>query len=131
MYEHEFSTEPRTATEISEAIAGALKAAARVREEVWQRKFRTSTRFSRSTRSSITPHVNTSSGGWLRRRLRSCGKRPRHLVDASGLCSFHALVKHRPTRASLPAIKLMKSDPAAVEAQRKEIKIRYSKIFGA
>ena len=37
---HEFSMEPRTATEISEAIAGALKAAARVREEVWQRKFR-------------------------------------------------------------------------------------------
>jgi hypothetical protein len=30
MYEHEFSIEPRTATEISEAIAGALKAAARV-----------------------------------------------------------------------------------------------------
>jgi iron(III) transport system substrate-binding protein len=53
------------------------------------------------------------------------------LVDASGLCSFHALVKDRPARASLPAIKLMKSDPAAVEAQREEIKIRYSKIFGA
>jgi hypothetical protein len=33
-------TLPRTATEISEAIAGALKAAARVRKEVWQRKFR-------------------------------------------------------------------------------------------
>ena len=53
------------------------------------------------------------------------------LVDASGLCSFHALVKDRPIRASLPAIKLMKSDPAAVEAQREEIIIRYSKIFGA
>jgi len=47
------------------------------------------------------------------------------------LCSFHALVKDRPIRASLPAIKLMKSDPAAVEAQREEIIIRYSKIFGA
>jgi iron(III) transport system substrate-binding protein len=53
------------------------------------------------------------------------------MVDVSGLCSFHALVKDRPTRASLPAIKLMKSDPAAVEAQREEIKIRYNKIFGA
>ena len=53
------------------------------------------------------------------------------LVDASGLCSFHALLKDRPIRASLPAIKLMKSDPAAVEAQREEIIIRYSKIFGA
>ena len=50
------------------------------------------------------------------------------LVDASGLCSFHALVKDRPIRASLPAIKLMKSDPAAVEAQIEEIIIRYSKI---
>jgi iron(III) transport system substrate-binding protein len=53
------------------------------------------------------------------------------LVDASGLCSFHALVKARPIRASLPAIKLMKSDPATVEAQREEIIIRYRKIFGA
>jgi iron(III) transport system substrate-binding protein len=52
------------------------------------------------------------------------------LVDVSGLCSFHALVKDRPTRASLPAIKLMKSDPVAVEAQREEIKIRYGHIFG-
>ena len=42
-----------------------------------------------------------------------------------------ALVNDRPIRASLPAIKLMKSDPAAVEAQREEIIIRYSKIFGA
>lgn len=33
MYEHEFSMEPRTATEISEAIAGALKAAARVEKK--------------------------------------------------------------------------------------------------
>jgi iron(III) transport system substrate-binding protein len=53
------------------------------------------------------------------------------LVDASGLCSFHALVKDRPIRASLPAIKLMKSDPAAVEAQREEIISRYGTIFGA
>jgi iron(III) transport system substrate-binding protein len=53
------------------------------------------------------------------------------LVDASGLCSFHALVRDRPIRASLPAIKLMKSDPAAVEAQREEIISRYGKIFGA
>jgi iron(III) transport system substrate-binding protein len=52
------------------------------------------------------------------------------LVDASALCSFHALVKKTPGRASLSAIKLMKSDPAAVEAQREEIKARYGKIFG-
>jgi hypothetical protein len=46
------------------------------------------------------------------------------------LCSFHALVKKTPGRASLSAIKLMESDPAAVEAQREEIKARYGKIFG-
>jgi iron(III) transport system substrate-binding protein len=53
------------------------------------------------------------------------------LVDISALCSFHALVKDTPGRASLPKIKLMKSDPAALEAQREEIKARYSRIFGA
>jgi iron(III) transport system substrate-binding protein len=52
------------------------------------------------------------------------------LVDTSGLCSFHALVKDRLTRASLRELKLMKTDPAVVEAQREEIKIRYNKIFG-
>jgi iron(III) transport system substrate-binding protein len=52
------------------------------------------------------------------------------LIDASALRSFHALAKERPGRVSLPAIKLMKSDPAAVEAQSEEIKARYNKIFG-
>jgi hypothetical protein len=46
------------------------------------------------------------------------------------LCSFNALVKARPGRALLPAIKLMKSDPAAMDAQREEIKARYGRIFG-
>ncbi|MFZ2093802.1 MAG: extracellular solute-binding protein [Pseudolabrys sp.] len=44
--------------------------------------------------------------------------------------SFHAQVKDRPARPPLSAIKTMKSDPAAVEAQSEEIKARYSKIFG-
>ncbi|HEY1475168.1 MAG TPA: extracellular solute-binding protein [Pseudolabrys sp.] len=44
--------------------------------------------------------------------------------------SFHAQVKDRPGRVPLSAIKTMKSDPAAVEAQSEEIKARYSKIFG-
>jgi iron(III) transport system substrate-binding protein len=52
------------------------------------------------------------------------------LVDAYALCSFNALVKATPGRALLPAIKLMKSDPAAMDAQREEIKARYSRIFG-
>ena len=44
--------------------------------------------------------------------------------------SFHALVKGKPGRAPLSAIKLMKSDPAAVDAQSEEIKARYTKLFG-
>ena len=52
------------------------------------------------------------------------------LVRASAVCSFHALAPERPGRRSLSSIKLMKSDPAAMEAQREEIKARYSRIFG-
>jgi iron(III) transport system substrate-binding protein len=44
--------------------------------------------------------------------------------------SFHAQVKDRPGRPPLSAIKTMKGDPAAVEAQSEEIKARYTKIFG-
>jgi iron(III) transport system substrate-binding protein len=52
------------------------------------------------------------------------------LVDASALCSFHTLSKEKPERRPLSTIKLMKSDPAAMEAQREEIKARYSRLFG-
>ena len=52
------------------------------------------------------------------------------LVDASALCSFHAMTKEKPGRRSLSHIKLMRSDPAAMEAQREDIKARYSRIFG-
>lgn len=44
--------------------------------------------------------------------------------------SFHSQVKDRPGRPPLSAIKTMKSDAAAVEAQSEEIKARYAKIFG-
>src|SRR2546421_9578836 len=50
------------------------------------------------------------------------------LVDASALCSFHALTKEKPGRTPLATIKLMKSDPVAMEAQREEIEARYGKI---
>jgi iron(III) transport system substrate-binding protein len=53
------------------------------------------------------------------------------LVDAFALHSFHALVREKPGRRPLSTIKLMKSDPAAMQAQREEIKSRYSRIFGA
>ena len=51
-------------------------------------------------------------------------------VDAFAHRSFHALVKDRPGRAPLNALKLLKSDPATVLAQTEEIKARYAKIFG-
>src|SRR5262245_39577772 len=53
------------------------------------------------------------------------------LVDASGMCSFHRLVKEKAGRRPLSAIKLIKSDPEAMEAQREDIKVRYRSIFGA
>jgi len=52
------------------------------------------------------------------------------LVDASALCSFHAQVGEKPGRRSLSRIKLMKSDPVAMEAERDEIKARYARLFG-
>jgi hypothetical protein len=53
------------------------------------------------------------------------------LSDAYALRSFHALAKEKPGREALSAIKLMKNDPVANEAQREQIQERYSKIFGA
>jgi iron(III) transport system substrate-binding protein len=53
------------------------------------------------------------------------------LVDASAMCSFHALVKEKAGRTPLSTIKLMKSDPEAMEAHREEIEARYTRIFGA
>ena len=44
------------------------------------------------------------------------------LIDASALCSFHALVKEKAGRRPLSTIKLMKTDPVAMEAQREEIR---------
>jgi iron(III) transport system substrate-binding protein len=44
--------------------------------------------------------------------------------------SFHALVKEKPGHTPLDTIKVLKSDPAAVEAQTEELKQRYSKTFG-
>jgi iron(III) transport system substrate-binding protein len=51
-------------------------------------------------------------------------------VDTFAHLSFHALVKKRPGRTSLSAVKLLRADPVAVLAQTEEIKARYAKIFG-
>ena len=52
------------------------------------------------------------------------------LVDNYGLRSFHSQVKDKPGHTPLSALKLLKSDPAAVLAQSEDIKARYAKIFG-
>jgi iron(III) transport system substrate-binding protein len=52
------------------------------------------------------------------------------ISDAAGLRSAHAGVSERKGRKPLAAIKVMREDPAAVEAQSDEIKARYSAIFG-
>jgi iron(III) transport system substrate-binding protein len=51
------------------------------------------------------------------------------VVDLSGLHSVHPLVREKPGRMPFRDIKAMKDDPAAVEAQREEIKARYTKYF--
>jgi iron(III) transport system substrate-binding protein len=52
------------------------------------------------------------------------------LVDVYALRSFHGLVKERPGHVPLSEIKLLKADPAEVQAQSEEIKARYAKLFG-
>src|SRR5499427_7024163 len=51
------------------------------------------------------------------------------LVDVVAQRSFHRLVKEKPGRKPLGEIKLMRDDPAAVEAQSEEIKTHYSRLF--
>jgi iron(III) transport system substrate-binding protein len=51
------------------------------------------------------------------------------LVDDYALRSFHAQVKEKPGHTPLSALKLLKADPALVQAESEEIKARYSKVF--
>jgi iron(III) transport system substrate-binding protein len=51
------------------------------------------------------------------------------IIDHGGLRSLHAQAKERPGRKSFKDIKVMKEDPAGVEARSEEIKKRYSQIF--
>jgi iron(III) transport system substrate-binding protein len=51
------------------------------------------------------------------------------LVDEFAHRSFHALVKPRAGQTPMSEVKMLKSDPAAVQAQSEEIKARYSKVF--
>jgi iron(III) transport system substrate-binding protein len=51
------------------------------------------------------------------------------LADFTGQHSAHAQVKEKAGRTPLSQIKLMKDDPAGVEAQSEAIKQRYTKLF--
>ncbi len=51
------------------------------------------------------------------------------LVDNYAHRSFHGLIKEKSGRPPLSALKLLKSDPAAVLAQSEDIKARYAKLF--
>ena len=52
------------------------------------------------------------------------------LVDGFAHRSFHALIKEKAGHTPLSSLKLLKADPAAVQAQSEEIKARYAKLFG-
>jgi iron(III) transport system substrate-binding protein len=52
------------------------------------------------------------------------------LVDTFAHRSFHAQVREKGAHIPLSALKLLKADPAAVQAQSEEIKARYAKLFG-
>ena len=51
------------------------------------------------------------------------------LVDEFAHRSFHGQVKQKAGRQPLSALKLLKSDPAAVLAEGEDIKARYAKLF--
>ena len=52
------------------------------------------------------------------------------LVDVFAHRSFHAQVKEKGAHIPLAKLKLLKADPAAVQAQSEDIKARYTRIFG-
>ena len=52
------------------------------------------------------------------------------LVDVFAHRSFHGEVKEKGGHVPLSSLKLLKADPAQVQAQSEEIKTRYAKIFG-
>jgi len=51
------------------------------------------------------------------------------LVDEFAHRSFHTLVKERAGQTPMSSLKLLKADPAAVQAQSEELKARYAKVF--
>ncbi len=72
------------------------------------------------------PHPNAAKlfQAWLHTR-----ETQQFFVDFTAQYSAHSQVQSKPGRRKLSDIKLMKEDPAGVEAQSEEIKARYAKLF--
>src|SRR5581483_1827823 len=72
------------------------------------------------------PHPNAAKlfQAWLHTR-----ETQQFFMDFTGQHSVHPQVTSKPGRRKLSDIKLMKEDPAGVEAQSEEIKARYAKLF--
>ena len=59
-----------------------------------------------------------------------CGPEGQRVFVENHRHPSHALMKAKPGMKPLSEIKLMKSDPAAVDAESEQIKARYTKLFG-
>ncbi|MCC8981533.1 ABC transporter substrate-binding protein [Bradyrhizobium acaciae] len=75
---------------------------------------------------ATAPHPNAAKlfQAWLHTR-----ETQQFFVDFTGQYSLHAQVQPKAGRRKLADIKLMKEDPAGVEAMTEEIKTRYARLF--
>ncbi len=75
---------------------------------------------------ATAPHPNAAKlfQAWLHTR-----ETQQFFVDFTGQYSLHAQVQPKAGRRKLSDIKLMKEDPAGVEAMTEEIKTRYARLF--
>jgi iron(III) transport system substrate-binding protein len=75
---------------------------------------------------AAAPHPNAAKlfQAWLHTR-----QTQQFFIDFTAQYSVHAQVQSKPGRRKLSDIKLMKEDPAGVEAMSEEIKTRYAKLF--
>ncbi|PAY09234.1 iron ABC transporter substrate-binding protein [Bradyrhizobium sp. UFLA03-84] len=75
---------------------------------------------------ATAPHPNAAKlfQAWLHTR-----ETQQFFVDFTGQYSVHAQVQPKAGRRKLADIKLMKEDPAGVEAMTEEIKTRYARLF--
>src|SRR6202140_1514072 len=75
---------------------------------------------------ATAPHPNAARlfQAWLHTR-----ETQQFFVDFTAQSSVHAQVQSKPGRRKISDIKLMREDPAGVEAMAEEIKTRYAKLF--